>query len=547
LRAVRWDVESEADADGLPRTDRPRRRKLAAFGFLAAVAIVAFAALVVATGGRDEAPAAAVPAADRPRLAVLPFTGSPTDTSDAYLALALAGELIAGLGRFDGLIVRPLDASRALGERTTEPRAAAEALAVDYLLAGAWNRADDSLRIDLELIDGATGRAQALEPIAVHFDRVSGLRRIVPPRIASRLGVASMAGYARAEAAAGADPTAYHLYLRSQASPHTTPDGNRYARDLLLRSVALDSTYAPSQAALGCRSFALANLGFTPERAAMFREAERAFERARAIDPDQFLALTCGSLLYLETGRIERALEPLRHALIAYPHNADVLISLGHVYRQGGLLELGLTAFERAETLDPSNLRLTSAGLGYLYAGRGEKALALFDQDPTAPPSLLFKGLTLLDMGELERVRELLAAAAAAPGWGPIGRVAAGYIAWLDGDTARGLGVVGELERRAGAGGVSGEELYHYARLGAGFGDLDAAVRLFGRAVERGFLPVPYFARDPFLEPLRADQRFRAALERARARRDAFRALVSTDDPLVELSRNPRSSRPPSR
>jgi eukaryotic-like serine/threonine-protein kinase len=328
------------------------------------------------------------------------------------------------------------------------------------------------------------------------------------------------------------DPTAYHLYLRSFGYSFVTGDGNRAAYALLQRTVELDSTYAPAFTALGYRAYQIGYHGFaaTPEQAASaLMEAERAFEKALALDPHDLQALGYQALLLLNDGRLEHALEPLRRAL-AYRPNADSYISLGHVYRQAGLLEESVQSFERAGTLDPGNHRLNLAGVALHYLGQYEAAMEAFMLDPYSPPSLVAQGMLLLEWGRTEAAAErfeALLSSGQQPPWFQL--PAEALLALIQGDRDRGREHASALERYAVENGSDGEGFYHIARMSALLGDSAAALRSLDRAVDGGFFAQPFIAVDPWLQTVREAPAFQQTLARARARHDAFRALVAAD------------------
>jgi tetratricopeptide (TPR) repeat protein len=322
------------------------------------------------------------------------------------------------------------------------------------------------------------------------------------------------------------DPTAYHLYLRSFGYPFVTEEGNRAAYALLRRAAALDSTYAPAMTALGYRAFLLGYHGFTDEPEPALEEAERAFEKALALDPQDLQALSYRGLLLLNAGRLEEALRPLRQALTIQP-NADSYISLGHVYRQAGLLEESVRSFERAAALDPTNHRLNLAGTAYQYLGRYAEAMEAFMLDPYSPPSLAFQGLLLLEWGRPEAAAERFEALVAGGQGGPwFGLPAESLLAWLDGDRARARERIRALERHATESGGDGEGLYLVARLYALLDDRASALRMAEQAVDRGFFAYPFLVTDPFMDSIRDDAAFQTTLAKARTRHEAFRDLV---------------------
>jgi adenylate cyclase len=358
-----------------------------------------------------------------PRLAVLPFANLRADTATDFLGYALADEIIGRLGLIEGLIVRPSSAVRRFHGQVIDVREVADALGVDVLLTGTYLQDGETLRLKLEMVNPAIGEPEWREAIETPYAGVFRLQDMVAQRVARRVGLEwTPADRGRTVTAVPVDPTAYHLYLRAFGYPFVTPDGNRSAYALLKRSVALDSTYGPAFTALGYRAYQLGYLGFaaTPEQGLeTLEEAERAFARALALDPDDLQALSFQALLLLAVGRLEEALQPLRQALAVQP-NADSYISLGHVYRNAGLLEESVRSFERAGALDPTNHRLNLAGQAHLYLGRYHEALEAFMLDPYSPPSLLMQGLLLLEWGRPDSAVERFEA------WSRVARAARG-------------------------------------------------------------------------------------------------------------------------
>jgi tetratricopeptide (TPR) repeat protein len=74
------------------------------------------------------------------------------------------------------------------------------------------------------------------------------------------------------------------------------------------------------------------------------------------------------------------------------------------------------------------------------------------------------------------------------------------------------------------------ESLYHMVRTLAYCQRSTRAVDLFNRTVDEGYFNVPLFERDPWVDSLRGDERFIAALERARARHQHARHAFEQAD-----------------
>ncbi len=85
---------------------------------------------------------------------------------------------------------------------------------------------------------------------------------------------------------------------------------------------------------------------------------------------------------------------------------------------------------------------------------------------------------------------------------------------------------VAAIDRVATTGFHDPEGLFYLTRLSAHVGDVEGAVRLFERVVAGGFCCFPSFARDAWLDSLRAHAEFRRLLNLVEARhREAVAAF----------------------
>src|SRR5687768_16790909 len=142
IQELRRALEDDAKQ---PRFIETRHRR----GYRFAATIAATQAEIVA-----EAPA---PAHDVSAIAVLPFADMSPGRDQDYLCEGLAEELINALTHVDGLRVAARTASFQFRGAGADVREVGRQLGVGSLLEGSVRKADDRLRVTVQLIEVATG------------------------------------------------------------------------------------------------------------------------------------------------------------------------------------------------------------------------------------------------------------------------------------------------------------------------------------------------------------------------------------------------------
>ena len=94
--------------------------------------------------------------ADRPSIAVLPFSNLSRDTDLDHLCEGLAEDIITGLGRFRLLFVIDRYSSSMIAKQETDIAAIGKRLGVAHLVQGSLQRQGDRVRITVRLLDATT-------------------------------------------------------------------------------------------------------------------------------------------------------------------------------------------------------------------------------------------------------------------------------------------------------------------------------------------------------------------------------------------------------
>ena len=450
------------------------------------------------------------------RIAVLPFRLLRADREVEFLRLGLADAVGTSLARLENVVVRSALALPAgVAESTDVQRAGAE-LDADAVLTGTILHSAGRVRVSAQLIEVGTGHAKWSEQIEGTLDDLFALQdSIVSTMVESLLARKR----ARDSAEVPRSELAYRLYLQANQLARQTTTWTA-ARELYRESAAADERFAPAWAGLGRLERVLAKYqvdGADVDRG--YRVAEEALRRALQLSPELPQAHFYYAQLEADTGRTEAALSRLLRRLQVRQTEPEIYAGLVQVCRYCGLLDASVAAHESATTLDPGirtsigltrlarfeyDLALESASLELdvgirtfvlVAMGRREEALHLARRS-VAPISRSDNSEPMRDAVRFyleDRPEEALIALHAATGVDPNNdRV---WPKFPDGEDSAGIAQM-------------------YARLGRH----DLTLLGLRAGVENGYFCVPYFERDPVLDPVRSHASFQETMALARQR-----------------------------
>jgi len=208
------------------------------------------AELSVATAAHvSDAPA---PKHDLSAIAVLPFADMSPGRDQDYLCEGLAEELINALTQIDGLRVASRTASFQFRGAGADVQAVGRHLGVGTLLEGSVRKADDRLRVTVQLIEVATGYHRWSQRFDRLLDDVFAIQDEIAESVATSLRGSVLSG--REKEALQRPPTgaaAYEYYLRGrQHLPRLTQPDLEKSRDMFERAIELDAGYGPAFAGL---------------------------------------------------------------------------------------------------------------------------------------------------------------------------------------------------------------------------------------------------------------------------------------------------------
>jgi DNA-binding SARP family transcriptional activator/TolB-like protein len=353
-----------------------RRPRAAAWGATALLLLGAAAAAGIALGPRLQPPALTVLPRDR-AVVVLPFVAdSPGQPADAAFARLLTHDLISYLSRFGELRVVSEQGSDAYGDGQTDVARLRAELGVQFAVVGRVQGRDDSLQIDLRLVDTATRtnlwsdglqRARS-DPTVVADEAARGIARILAFEIAS-LGALPLRASPMPSLTVGELVARGELALIGRTVP-----GN--LSDAMTAFAAVQQRDPHNEAALLgiARVRIIAAMNFVDlELSADLDETEQLLKEALARSPNSISALYSLSLLEKFHGQYQAGIRTAQRCLELNPSFLPAQGQIGNLLTRMGQPEQGLQQVLR--TIRAATPNDPTMGFWYLFAADAELEL----------------------------------------------------------------------------------------------------------------------------------------------------------------------------
>jgi eukaryotic-like serine/threonine-protein kinase len=450
------------------------------------------------------------------RLVVLPFRVLRPDPDIDFLTYSLPDAITASLSALESLIVRsPLAAAR-FSDGAPDLRQLAADLNVDAAISGSLLSAGSTVRLALQLFDVPAGTVRWSHRADVPLDDLFAIQDSVCAAVVEALALPLSARESRVlRHDVPASPEAYELYLRANRLSTVTSQWTM-ARDLYRQAVERDPSYAPAWARLGRVRRIIGKYGLDDDPRQQLVQAEEAFQRAFALNPDLPLLHNLYTYMEVESGRARDAVVRLLKRLRTRANDPDLFAGLVHACRYVGLLDASVAAYHRATRLDPSIA--TSAAHTFFMLGQYDRAIAI---DPDGLPYVSI--LSYVALGQPEDAAALSQTSRPAADHHPhLALILRTVDAALEGRRHE-CGAL--LRQMAGAAAMpefaDPEGWYYWAQIAADCGDADFALALLNQAVDSGFHCPRAFETSPLLDPLRGRPEFAALLARARRGHEA--------------------------
>ncbi len=396
-------------------------------------AVLRPAELPITAETRDEVPPVPAPLTDdrfegssavpgfngRPAIAVMAFENNSDDRSQDYFAAGVTEDVVEGLGRwrwFPVIVVEPM--TRPLSRPVDVQRLGAE-VGARYVVRGTVRRADDRLRLTVNLIDATTRMRmwgeQFDRELADIFDVQDDITRNIVSHCAPEIMMAESerAARARPNNLTSWDALARGLWFHNRFSKTE----NEIARDLFKEALKADPDSALALAWMSATHIWDYVMGWSRSRRRSLSMGLDCATRAFSVDSRETTARVTLSVCYAYAGDLDRAKEEGEHAISLNPSHALAYSALGWAQLFLGDATAALRSMETCMRLSPRDPYrphfLSAQSLAYIVLGdydqAVERAQAAIRESPMAVRAHHRLACALALRGETARAKAALA------------------------------------------------------------------------------------------------------------------------------------------
>ena len=346
---------------------------------LAGLAIVVIAAAGLAIFFRGDLLRPVPPVPDKPSIVVLPFGNLGNDPTQAYFTDGITADITTSLSKLSGLFVIASSSAQSYREPPADIKQVAEMLGVRYVLEGNVRRSGNRLRVNVQLVDAATGFQLWAERYDRDMKDVLDVQDDVTAKIVNALSVE----LTEAERQRGArrytiNVEAYDEFLRGQSLyVRSTPEDNLQARVLFQQAIDRDPGFARAYGAMALSYVDEFRFGWGKNPATALERAFELANKAVALDDQLPQAYRALSYAYLHKREFSRAIDTIQRAIVLDPNDADgrASLALSHIYNEN--YETAIRMLREVMQQNPHYPARYASALGhaYYFLGRHEDAV----------------------------------------------------------------------------------------------------------------------------------------------------------------------------
>jgi adenylate cyclase len=347
---------------------------------------------------------------DKPSIAVLPLINMSDDPEQEYFADGMAEDLITDLSKIPGLIVISRTSSFAYKGKSEDIRGIAKALNSRYVVEGSVRRANDKIRINLQLVDARTGHHVWAERYDNTVEEIFALQDLITEQLVkaldSQLETVDLAVVSKRPTI---DLKAYDVFLQgSGIFQRFSKDDTFLARRYFEEAIGLDPGFARAYAMLAWTYvFEYTNGWATSPQTALQRGLDIA-NKSISLDKGSPVAHFVRGLVHRERKEFEEALADAKISIELDPSYANGHVLTATLLYYAGRPEEGLNMLDiasRLNPLHPSNYPF-HRGQALFILKRYEEAIEAFkfglSQNPSSQRLHVWLAATYAQIGLFE-------------------------------------------------------------------------------------------------------------------------------------------------
>ena len=338
---------------------------------------------VVGNAQSEKAQVGTLVAPSLPRLSivVLPFANIGADPEQEYFVDGVTESLTTDLSRMSGSFVIGRNTAFTFKGKAVELKRIGRELGVRYVLEGSVQRGGNRMRVNVQLIDAATGNHLWAERFDNPLADLLDMQDEIVARLANQLGTELIAAEAR-RAERAPHPASTDLYFQGMlyANKGASPEYIAKARGFFERALALDPDNIEAMIGKVTVDARSASYFLTDERAQLFAAAEADLMKVLSLAPNHAMAHCQLGIIQIFSNRAVQGIAECERALALDRNLAVAHAQIGFAKYVIGLGEETEAHVVEALRLSPrdtgANVWMTWAGNAKTQIGADEEAVA---------------------------------------------------------------------------------------------------------------------------------------------------------------------------
>jgi TolB-like protein/Flp pilus assembly protein TadD len=314
-----------------------------------------------------------------PWVAVLPFDNLSGDPEQGYFSDGITNDLITDLSKFSELAVIASHSVFTYKGKSARIEDVARELGVRYVVEGSVQRSGDTVRINVQLIEAASGvhlwSDRYKRPLVDLFTLCD---EIIDRLVATLVARVEMSERERALRKPIESLEAYDHCLRGRELWWLwEEEANRVAQDHFRKAIELDPTFSLAYRSLSYVLIQSGCGGWAASPHQVLDEARELAERAVALSPADFENYAQLGFACLYSRDFDRSLGCYRRAVDLNPNSPDLLADMADALVHVGKTAEGVAMIQQAKQLNPlsSDWYDWVLGIAAFFDGRYEEAL----------------------------------------------------------------------------------------------------------------------------------------------------------------------------